>query len=188
MRQLNYSAMLGFREERAAATDKRGTMGGAIPFLELQAATKLDASAAAISGTIINNAIEQAIDNGANTQDMTAMVMHTRQARKMSALLPSPEYNLDNQVAGNRVIGFKSDLPPEAGGNVNKIIVDPNFPEDKIALINPNDISIKTMEPLFVEETTDNKKDGYTWKMLGEMTLEYKNYLTNGMLIENLGL
>lgn len=188
MRELNYSAMLGYREERDASNDKRGTMGGVVPFLELQSATQVDASSAALSATIINNAVEQAIDNGADTPNMTAMVMHTRQARKMTALLPSPQYYLDNEVAGNRVIGFKSDLPPQAGGNVNTIIVDPNFPEDKIAMINPSDITVKTMEEITVEETTDRREDGYSWKMLGELTLEYKNYLTNGILIHSLGL
>lgn len=188
MRQLNFSAMLGYREERAAASDKRGTMGGAIPFLQLQSATQLDGGAAAISATILNNAIEQAMENGADTPNMTTMVMHSRQARKISAFNNTPTYGVEQELTGYRVIGFKSDLPPEAGGNINKIVVDPNFPEDQIGIFNPEDLTIKTMEPMTVQETTDPKGDGYTWKMLGELTLEYKNYANNGMLIHNLSL
>lgn len=188
MRELNLSALLGYRELRAEADDHRGLMGGALPFMEAQAATKYDASSAAISATILNNALAQSIENGADTTSLTTMVMHHRQARKISAFLGSPTYTLQESVAGNRVVGFKSDLPADAGGSIAKVVVDPNFPEDKIAIISPSDLTIKTMENLMVEETTSKKSDGYTWKMLAELTLEYKNAAVNSMLIHNLGL
>lgn len=188
MYELNNSIINGYREARVDG-GANGSMGGLLSFVTAAAASQYDASASAVSATIINNALAKAIANGGNPAEMTVMLMHTRQARKISAFNNSA-LNITRQDigTGNYVARFTSDLSGSNGGAESLIVVDRSFPEDKILILNPNDVKIADMQEMIQEETTLNKVDARTFKILGEKTLEVHNANTNMMLITNLGL
>lgn len=188
--ELNQSVLEGYKELRVDG-GVAGTFGGMLPFLEENTRSQYDAGAVAVSQTILNNAIEQAVVNGANGADLTVMLCHPRQARKISAFNSAgnnPVIVRGEVTAGSYVAQYQSDLGGTNGGALTIVVVDRNFAEDKIAIFNPDNLSIVPMQNFFVQETTDNKTDGRTWKLLGEVTLEFKNYADEAILVHNLEL
>lgn len=188
--EFNQSLIDGIREERDDVTD-RGMFGGILYFLNLDAASLYDAAGAAVSQTILNNAIQQASENGAITTDMTVLLCHPSQARAISAFNTSgnnPVIVRGDITAGNYVARYQSDLAGSNGGALTTIVCDHNFPKDQIAILNPSDLAIVPMENISVTETTDKKQDGRSWKILGELTVEIKNSSVDHVLIDNLEL
>lgn len=189
-RRLNNSVLYGVRTQRVQGADA-GHMGGVLSYLKGQAASQLDASSAAISDTLLNNATEKAGANGADVSSMRMLLCHPHQARKISQFNDS-ELQIARQdtTTGNFVANFQTDLSGSNGGTAYTIVTDRNFPRNEIALLDPNKIGIVPMlgRELAVTETTDAKDDGYTWKVLGEMTLEMKNASDGHMLLTNVGL
>lgn len=188
--ELNQSILDGYKEERVDG-GANGSFGGMLPFLELESRSQYDAGAVAISQTILNNAIEQAVVNGANGTELTVMLCHPTQARKVSAFNSSgnnPVIVRGEVTAGSYVAQYQSDLGGTNGGALTVIIVDRNFPQDKVAIINPDNLSIVPMRNFSVTEKTDDDLDGRGWKLIGEITLEFKNASDEAMLIHNLAL
>lgn len=195
--ELNQSLIDGFREARVDGGDN-GSFGGIREFLKENASSVYDASSASVSQTILNNAINQVAENGGDTTSLTVMLCHPTQARLISAFNVAgnnPVIQRGDNVAGSYVVQYQSDLSGSNGGALTQIVVDRNFPEDEIAIINPNNMRIVPMEPLSVVETTriDNgviadDLDGRKWKLVGEMTFEFKNYADEAIIIENLAL
>jgi len=188
--EFNNSLIDGVKEERVDGA-AAGSFGGILPFMEAQASSQYDASANSVSSLILNNAIDQAVGNGANGTELTVLLCHPTQARKISAFNTSgnnPVMSRTETVSGSYVVQYQSDLAGTNGGALTTIVVDRNFPQDKIAILNPESLNIAPMQNFFVQETTDLKTDGRTWKLLGELTLEFKNAADSSMLIHNLAL
>ena len=186
--EYNNSLINGFGEARVDGGDN-GTMKGMIPFLQASAASMLDAGAAAISSTILNNAVEQAVGNGANGGSLTRIICNSNQARKISAFnvgTNNPVIVREDITTGSYVARFQSDLSGTNGGALVEIVVDRNFPKDMVVITNPESHLVAPMQPFFIEETTDRKTDGRTWKILGEVTYEFHNANDESMLIHNL--
>jgi hypothetical protein len=188
--EFNLSLLEGVKELRVDG-GANGAMGGLLPFIKVDARSQLDAAAADVSPTILNNAVNQALENGANGGDLTVMLCHPRQARKISAFNTSgnnPIIVRSETTAGSYVARYQSDLGGSNGGALTIVVVDRNFPEDEIVIMNPNQAEVVPMQNFFVEETTDKKTDGRTWKLIGELTAEFRNANDEMIVITNLGL
>jgi hypothetical protein len=195
--ELNQSLIDGHREERVDGGDN-GMMGGMREYLKENASSVYDAGGADISPTILNNAVDQVSENGGDTTSLTVLLCHPRQARKVSAFNVSgnnPVIVRGDVTAGSYVAQYQSDLGGSNGGALVTIVVDRNWPEDEVAIINPNNLRFVPMETMSVVETTRldggriaDDLDGRKWKLLGELTLEYKNAADEAVIIEDLGL
>ena len=148
--ELNQSVLQGIKEKRLDGGG-HGMLGGVLPFLTAQESSQYDASNTELQADLINNAIEQAVSNGANYSDLRVIACHPKQGRKFSSL------NRDkliieraDSVTGNQVLNFRSDLP--GFGGVSRIVLDANFPQDQIALLSPDNLELLAMEPLSVTE------------------------------------
>ena len=189
--ELNLSLINGLKEERSTVTGVNGRLGGTLEFMQANPESLYNASGAAISATILNNALNQAGENGADGPTLTLMVCHPRQARKISAFNTSgnnPIIVRGDVTAGSYVAQFQSDLGGTNNGSLLTIVADRNFPEDMVAIHNPENLSMVPMQNFFVEETTDKKVDGRQWKILGELTLQFRNAKEESILIYNLAL
>lgn len=183
MRDLNNSAIYGRRVAPAASTP--GVMGGILQYLNGSGGNASSAAGAALSATLLNNAIESAWSDGGRP---TVLLCNTYQARKITQLNSSTSnYTVmqDSKVAGNQVIKFVSDLP---GGVITDIVVDPNFPTDAVAIL---DVSRIKLVPLDGGAFKDGDAripggDYFARRILGEYTLEIKNALHAHALIKNL--
>lgn len=188
--EYNNSLIDGYPEQRVAGGDN-GTFRGMIPHLQLAAASQLDGGAVAITPTILNNAVEQAVGNGAKGTDLTRIICNSNQARKLTAFNQTgnnPVIERGDVTAGSYVARFQSDLAGTNGGALVEIVVDRNFPKDMMVITNPSSHLVAPMQPFFIEETTDNKTDGRTWKLLGELTYEFHNANDESILIHNLAV
>ena len=188
--ELAGSVIYGHREERSNSLN--GSMGGILHYMAEKNAT-LDAGANAITAAIINNAVEAAGADGALGGSLDVLVAHPTQARKISAFNTvnnQPQIQQGSVQAGSYVARFQSDLGGSNGGQLSTIVVDRNFPKDKVALINSANLEIVPMSrDLFKRtQTSDYRKDSgdrNTYKVLGELTMEVRNAETM-RLIENL--
>lgn len=196
--ELNQSTLLGFKEERADGGDN-GAMGGIIDFLAENAESFYDAAGADLSQTILNNAVNQVGENGGDTTSLTVLLCHPKQARKISSFNTTgnnPVIVRGDVTAGTYVAQYQTDLAGSNGGALTQIVVDRGFPEDKIAILNPNALRYVPMQAFSVVETTRidadgniaDDLDGRRWKLIGELTLEFKNSRDEAVLIDDLAI
>lgn len=186
---MNASMLFGIPEQRTSSNP--GRMGGVLYYLAQQAGTQLDAAGAEVSLDLLNQAVEQAVSNGADGPMLTILFCHPTQARAISALNTTgnnPTILREDKTTGSYVAQFQSDLGGTNGGALTTIVVDRNFAKDKIVIIRPDAVKLKSMQNMFLEETTDKKTDGRTWKLLGEYTLEFNNYTADGIVISDVGI
>jgi hypothetical protein len=184
----NRSLIDGVAEQRVDG-GANGALGGFLPYVESDPQSILDAGATAIDLDLLNAAVEQAVQNGADGPSLSVIVCNSNQARKISALNVAgnnPVVQQSSTQLGSYVQVFKSDLAGTNGGALCTVLVDRNFPKDKILIFNPANNEAVPMENFSVTETTDNKVDGRTWKILGELTAEWKNANDEAIVITNL--
>lgn len=187
--EMNNAMIYGRKVERDGSNP--GSMDGILSIMEAGSDNQLDASAADLSPTILNNAFEQGFGNGATR--MNTILCNEKQARKISAFNTSgnnPTILRDEKTAGSYVINYVSDLPINGKGQISTIVVDPNFPKDKLLML---DISKIGLVPLKDRNFTDenaagNGDDFFARRVLGEFTLQLRNADESHMEITNLGL
>jgi len=155
------------------SSSENGTMWGIMYFLESATGNSVDASSAAITPTIINNAVE--IGNGNGATNMTTMLCNPVQARKISAFNQSgnnPVMQRADTVTGSYVTTFVSDQ-----GNVITIVADRNFDKDKVALLDMSKINLVPLQNRQMQDkdATPAGADYVARRVIGEYTLEVKN-------------
>lgn len=182
--------IFGRRVERG--TGENGSMGGILHLMEIASAAgsnnTVDAGGSALDATQLNDAIEQGTANGAT--NMSVILCHPTQGRKISALNNDKvQVGRQETKTGSYVMNFVSDMPV-AGGLVSSIVVDRNFPQDKVALLDTDKLNwIPLQNRGFSDaDATPNGADYFSRRILGEYTLEMKNSGESHMLIENLAL
>lgn len=167
---LNNAFIHGRRVARTGSTvGTTGTSGGILQFLE---GGNIDATGGAVSAAIINNMIEAIFQDGAEAANL-AIVCNSNQARKLSALDGSLlSIQRSDMGTGHKVGTFSADF---VAGGEHQIVVDPTFPKDKIAVLNLNEIKLRTMQPMVDMDATAPGQDGKKGRLLTELSLEVKN-------------
>lgn len=150
-----------------------GTMWGIMWFLENATGNSVNASSAAVSQTIINNAFEVAKGNGADNIDM--LLCNPVQARKISAFNTSgtnPMLQRTDTTTGSYVTQYLSDQ-----GDLVTIVADRNFNKDKIALLDSSKITLVPLQNRQFQDkdATPAGADYVARRIIGEYTLEVKN-------------
>ncbi len=178
--RLNNAVILGTRVQRSGSAD--GTMGGILSYL---AGGNVDTTGGAISTTILNNLFESVLTDG-GFSNRYAILCNYNQARKISAFNtsgtnPVTQVMTDSQRAGRAISEFYGDIPVSNGqlgtGFRAFIAPDPNFPKDKIALIDLDRVTLRNLVGReFTSSPANNNGDDYfATRILGELTLEVKN-------------
>jgi hypothetical protein len=180
---LNNAIIYGRRVQRTADTvGAKGSMGGILQYLS---GGNVDTTGGAVSATIINNVVEAVFQDGAEANSL-AIVCNSNQARKLSALDGSYlQVMRTDAVTGHKVGTFSADFMP---GGEHQIVIDPIFPKDQIAVINPSLVNIRTMQPMIDIDATANGQDGKKGRLLTELTLEVKNGQTAHGLAKGLNV
>lgn len=175
------SVIFGKRVQRSST--EAGTFWGILYFLGKATGNKVDASAGAISSTILNNGLAKANENGAI--NINAVVWHPDQIRKIGAF-----NNNQIQIAqadttrGTYVTQYVGDL-----GTITTLISDRNFPKDKVALVDTSKMRVLALQNRqFTDDNAAwNGDDFYARRILWEYTFELKNAQTH-TLIYNLAI
>ncbi len=181
-RRMNTALIYGRRLARVADTTP-GQMGGILQMLASGGAVSVDAAAAAISDTMLNNALEQVYARGGRPSVLTC---NTNQARKISAFnANNVVVEREDQSTGRAVYRFVSDLP---GGTIQRIVMDLNFPKTKIGLLDPGRITMKPLQGRGLQDEDARLPGADVWarRLLGEYTAEIRNVYDGHGMIENL--
>lgn len=197
--ELNQSVIDGYRQERADG-GANGSMGGLREFVYSQARSRVDAAGAALTQEIINNAVNQAAENGADTANLTTILCHPTQARKISGFNTSgsnPVVVRGDVTAGSYVAMYQTDLAGTNGGALLQVVVDRSFPEDELLIFNPGTCRLVPLgdRAIGVTETTQftdgmptDSYDGRKWTIKGELTLEFPNANDDAVVVHSLSL
>lgn len=138
--EMNKTMIRQARVQRS--TSEAGTMGGVMWFLQAATGNNVNASAGAISMTLINDAVEVAKGNGAT--GLSILLAHPVQARKISAFNQSgsnPVVQRADTTTGSYVTTFVSDQ-----GDVMTLVADRNFDKDKVALLDPSKVALVPLQ------------------------------------------
>lgn len=188
--ELNNSIIYGRRVQRTGTTPgTTGSMGGLLYFLEAASGNEVDASGNDLSQGILNDGFELGMANGAD--NMRTLLCNVNQARKISAFNTSgtnPLIMRDEKTAGSFVMQFVSDIPVGSNGMISQIVVEPNFPKDKIALIDTSKVGIVPLRGFTDKDATPNGADYYARRVLGELTMEVKNAANSHVILSNVKL
>ncbi len=150
-------------------------MGGIMSFLR---GGNVDTTGSAISKTIINNMFKLIFDDGAGLGNY-AILCNANQAQKISAFNTSGTNPIVSIPQGSTVTGgsistFISDLP-SMNGFTARVVVDPMFPKDKVALIDLNHLEFAYLRPFTTTIAHLPSDDFEAQRILGELTLRMKN-------------
>jgi hypothetical protein len=143
-REINTSIIHGQRVERSAPA--QGTLGGIYAMMSGGAE---ESTGGAVSKTHLNNLLEVMFTNGAFS-DRCAFLMAPNQSRRISQFNtaganPLTMTTRDDRTAGERIMKFEGDLAVQSGFTAT-IVVDPNVPADKIALVDLNNVEFSWVQ------------------------------------------
>jgi hypothetical protein len=165
-RRMNNSIIYG--RGVARSTTEAGTMSGL-----LQMVTNVsNAAAAALTGDILNNAIETVVKNGGSPN---AIVCNTNQARKISALNNNKiQISRQDTQTGQAIYEFVNDLPM---GKIQRIVVEPNMDARKLLIVDTTKLALVPFNGKSVNDVdaTPNGADYVARRVLGEYTLQVMN-------------
>lgn len=174
-RELNSNLIYGRRVLRTSSV--QGSSGGILQFL---AGGNIETTGGAISSTIINNMLEAIFNDGAFSNNYVILCAEN-QARKITALNttgtnPVVQKTQDDQSLGGYISKFIGDLPVMTGF-MAKIVVDPNFIKDQIAILDMNEIEIAWLTGRSIQDRDATLPGGDYFKrrILGEATFRIKN-------------
>jgi len=171
--EINGALIYGEREQRTSAVE--GAMGGILSYLT---GGNVDTTGSAVSATILNNMFKLIFDDGAGMGDYV-ILCNANQARKLSAfntagtnpILSVPQ---GSTTTGGYISTFVGDLP-SMNGFTAKIVVDPIFPKDKIALLDLNHIELAYLRPFTTTVANLPSDDFEAQRILGELSVRIKN-------------
>lgn len=169
--EMNKTMLRQARVQRSST--EAGTMGGIMWFLKEAAGNSVDANAAAITPSLINDAVEKAKANGATWLSM--ILCHPTQARKISAFNQSgnnPVVERRDTTTGSYVTTFVSDQ-----GDVMTIVADRNFAKNEVAVLDPSKVALVPLQNRQFQDkdATPNGADFVARRIIGEYTLQVKN-------------
>lgn len=175
MLQMNNAAIWGLK--RAWSSGVNGTLSG---LFEQMSGGVVESTGGAISPTILNNLLEEFAGNGGASNNY-ALICAPNQARKISGFNTSgtnPLVTIDqkSREAGQYVSRFVGDLPSQAGFTA-QVIVDFNFPKDRIAMVDLNKIFWIPQEggQARTKDTTNKDFDGLQRTAFATGTLKVKD-------------
>jgi len=181
-RRMNNAIIYGRRIKRVEGVEP-GMMGGILYFLKQPGGNIVNAAGNDLTQTLLNDTIEKIVQDGGSPN---VLVCNTTQARKISA------FNANNiiiqredQTAGNFVARFVADLP---AGVITTIVVDTNFPKDKIAILDTSRLRLVPLRGSTIRDfdATPPGADFIARRILGEYTLEVRNAKQAHGLLEGL--
>lgn len=174
--EMNASLIFNRRVQRTAS--ENGSFGGILQFLE---GGNVETSGGALSKTHLNNLLHLMFGKGAYSSNY-AIVCAENQAARISAFNTAGSNPLvtmpyaQNQATGGAISTFYGDLPVQ-NSFAAKIVVEPNFPKDKVAILDLDKISLVPLagRSLSDSDATPAGFDGAARRIIGEYTLEVQN-------------
>lgn len=167
--EMNLIALFGVRQQRTSST--LGTAGGLYHFGTQTGCLSDDYSSSpvALSTSVVNKGAQKIVEAGGVPG---VILCGTGQARVISRLYNSTlQIERSDQVRGSYV----SQIINESTGGLMQIVVEPNMLDTEIWVIDPSGLGIVWLRDLVSSDSTTPNQDGYSRKIIGEFSLEFKN-------------
>lgn len=159
------------------------TSGGLLYFAKQNQAASIDAAGAEVTPKSLNDLAERVYQRGGSVNTILTNTAGARQISKFAGDTIRTERT--DTTSGYKIQTFVSDI---VGGSVATVVVDPNFPKNKIALF---DRSILKLSPLqgravWDEDATPGGADFVSRQIRGEYGITVKNPREKIALLENI--
>lgn len=194
--ELNYQVELRLKELSREMNDtliygrkiagNKGTpsmSGGLLYFAEKKGAAKKNLSGAEISAKAINDLMEEVYLRGGSVNTILTNTAGARQISKLAGNTIRTERQ--DTATGHRISTFVSDI---TGGSDAVIIVDPNFPKNKVALFDRNILSMHALNGRAVYDVDASVPgaDFVARQIRGEYGVKVKNAKEKVAILENI--
>lgn len=192
--ELNYQVELRLKEFSREMNDwliygrrvagQKGTpsmTGGLLYFASQNGAAKKNLSGAEVTAKAINDLTEEVYQRGGS---VNTILTNTAGARQISKLASDTIRTVrTDEKTGHRISTFVSDI---VGGSEAVIVVDPNFPKNKIALFDRSILSMHALRPLYDEDASVKGADFVARQIRGEYGIKVKNAKEKVAILENI--
>lgn len=167
--EMNLISLFGVRQQRSALN--LGTTGG-LYYFGTQIGGLCDdysASPVPLSTNIINKAAQKIVEAGGTP---SVILCGTGQARMISRLYTNTlNIQRADQVRGSYV----SQIINESTGGLMQVFAEPNMIDSDIWVIDPSGFGLVWLRELVSSDSTAPNQDGFSRKLIGEFSLEFKN-------------
>lgn len=156
--------------------------GGLLNFAALKNSAKANLNGAEVASKDINDLMEKVYQRGGNVNTILTNTAGARQISKLAGGTITTERT--DSATGHQVSTFVSDI---TGGNQATVIVDPNFPKNKIALFDRNILSLRPLEgrSVYDQDATVPGADFVARQIRGEYGIQVKNANEKIAILEN---
>lgn len=154
--------------------------GGLLYFADAEGSYKHNMAGAELTAKAVNDAFEEIYKRGgaANT-----IILNTAAARQFSKIAGGTLVTQRQDTATGHVIKtFVSDL---VGGGQANLVVDPNFPKNKVALLDVSSLEMPALRALYDEDASIAGHDYVARQIRGEYGIRVKNAKEKIAIIEN---
>ncbi|WP_127506919.1 SU10 major capsid protein [Paenibacillus humicus] len=177
-RELNDWLIYGRRIQGAKGTPS--TSGGLLYFANANGAKKANLAGAEISAKALNDVMEEVYQRGGNVNTILTNTAGARQISKLAGGTIRTERS--DETTGYRISTFVSDI---VGGNEATIVVDPNFPKNKVALLDRSILSLSALRGMYDVDASVPGADYVARQIRGEYGIKVKNAKEKIAVLEN---
>lgn len=178
-REFNDWLIYGRRIQGSKGTPS--TTGGLLYFAGAKNAAKKNMAGAEVSAKAVNDLMEEVYLRGGSVNTILTNTAGARQISKLGA--GTIQTVRSDETTGHRISTFVSDI---TGGNEAVVVVDPNFPKNKVALFDRSILSIHALRGLYDEDATVKGADFVARQIRGEYGIKVKNAKEKIAILENI--
>ncbi len=157
--------------------------GGLLYFADKNASAKKNLSGGEVSAKAVNDLMEEVFKRGGNVNTILTNTAGARQISKLAG--DTIRTKREDSTVGHRIQTFVSDI---VSGNEATVIVDPNFPSNKIALFDRDILSLSPLRGrgLYDEDASIPGADFVARQIRGEYGVTVKNAKEKIAILENI--
>lgn len=180
-REQNDWLIYGRRIEGAPGMPR--TTGGLLYFADKKGAAKKNAQNGEVTPALLNDLAEQVYLRGGSVNTILTNTAGARQISKFAGDTIRTERT--DTTTGHKIQTFVSDI---VGGSVATVVVDPNFPKNKIALFDRNILSLKPLQGRALHDVDASVPgaDFVARQIRGEYGVTVKNAHEKIAILENI--
>lgn len=180
-REQNDWLIYGRRIDGSPGTPR--STGGLLYFAEKKGAAKANASGGEITPKLLNDLAEQVYLRGGSVNTILTNTAGARQITKFAGDTITTQRT--DTATGHKIQTFVSDI---VGGSIATVVVDPNFPKNKVALFDRSILSIDPLQgrALYDVDATVPGADFVARQIRGEYGVTVKNAAEKIAILENI--
>lgn len=156
------------------------TSGGLLYFAEQNGSFKKNLANAEIDAKSVNDAFEEIYKRGGSANTIILGTAAARQFTKMAG--PTLTTERQDTQTGHRIASFVSDI---VGGSQGMLVVDPNFPKNKVGIFDSSILSYGALRGLYDEDASIKGADFVARQVRGEYGITVKNAKEKVAILEN---